>query len=167
MQICQYCHKEYEWDGVKIHKVEGKKRGYNAKKWCSYACKIKESKEKEYRTNLETYGVKTLLHTPETREKVKQTCLKKYGVHAVTLSKNFLEKSKQTHLRKYGREHFTNPEKTALTNLERYGHKSNFISQKEQILQTNLERYGASYPSQCFEVQQKIKQTNKERFGTE
>ena len=40
ISICIACNKEYMWNNIKIHKVPGKKKGYNAQKYCSYICYI-------------------------------------------------------------------------------------------------------------------------------
>jgi uncharacterized radical SAM superfamily protein len=36
--ICEHCGSKYMWDNIRVHKVEGLKKGYDASRFCCYKC---------------------------------------------------------------------------------------------------------------------------------
>lgn len=77
--------------------------------------------EKRKQTSLKKYGVEYPTQSNTVKEKYKKTCLERYGVENTFQFEEKKEKSKQTKLEKYDDEKYKNPEKSKITNLERYG----------------------------------------------
>jgi hypothetical protein len=124
-------------------------------------------------SNMEKYGVESVIMLPEVKDKIKQTNLAKLGVENPFQSKEIQNRIKQKFVERYGVE---NPlqsdeikQRMMKTNLERYGVVSTLQlpEVQEKIKQTNKARYGAENPFQSEECRQKMKKTNTERHGVE
>ena len=116
------------------------------------------------------------------------TNINKYGVNSVLKIKKFRDKGKKTKLEKYGNENFTNPEKSKKTCLEKYGVESfaatkeykeklfeNFgvinvfqlESVKNKCKKSHLKNLGVEYPSQSEKIKRKKEKTCLERYGVD
>ena len=124
--------------------------------------------EKSEKTNLEKYGVKSILEINRIKE---DGMLEKYGNINPALVQGLREKTIKTNLERYGVE---NPmqakeiqDKAKQTNLEKYGVENGGGSRQaqEKIKKTNLERYGVENSFQADIVKEKIKQTLFDRYG--
>lgn len=109
--------------------------------------------------------------SPERIKRTLSTVKTKYEVSNISQIPGVNKKVKDTHLKKYGGIGFASKElaeKTAQTNLERYGDiipmRTDNI--KKKVQQTNLERYGVNWAGASEQIQQKIQQTNLERYGS-
>lgn len=104
-----------------------------------------EALKKKEQTNIERYGVKSLLSKKEVRE---EGMLKKYGVKHPLESQELLDKMKETNLKKWGVEYTTQSveviEKMKKTNKERYGVDNVFkLKEYQEIAEkAMIERYG-------------------------
>ena len=185
MRVCEYCHKEYWWDG-QLRNYEGNIY-VDTKRFCSLECgkaykyeKIKEIKiekygaaglgskeivEKAKKTKLERYGSVGY----NNREKAKQTCLEKYGTENVSQSEQSKQKLKE-YWTNMSEENFEKLlDKRHKTCLERYGVDSASKTEqfKEKTKQTNIEKYGVEYYTQTEEYKQRYKETCLEKYGVE
>lgn len=164
--ICATCgtHTEMRLDGI---------YRYTFPTFCSPKCFSNDDlvKDKRSKTNIEKYGSKNVLSSPEIREKIKAANKERYGTEELFASSEIRERIKQTNLEKYGVE---NPivleevqERRKQTNLERYGAKCSFNSPeiRERIKETTLERYGVDNPFKSKLIQEKADQTMLERYG--
>lgn len=73
--------------------------------------------------------------------------LEKYGVKNVFQAESIKEKARNTKLTKYGNAAFTNPEKRAVTCLQKYGAKSFLESEQGQkaVVDYNRKKFGVDY----------------------
>ena len=168
---CEWCQIEYEWDGVKYHKIEGYKQGYDASIYCGKNCQLEHMKYKRKQSNLEKYGAENCFQSKEKEEKIKQTNLERYGVTCALQNQNIKEKANITVKQKYGVENISQAteikKRKKQTLLERYGdeHYAKFGSIKHR--QVIKEKYNVENVSQHPVIRQKIKHSLLERYGDE
>lgn len=153
--------------------------------YCSSKCSSIDPvvREKTKNTNIERYGVASILQIPEIHEKgVKanqspeankkreKTCMERYGAPNPLASEEIQQKTKDTCVEKYGVE---NPfaaepvkQKIAATNLEKHGAENPFASEsiKAGIREKmNLEYGGVGAASPI--IKQRMQDTCEERYG--
>ena len=117
----------------------------------SNPAKLKEVKEKEYKTRIERYGSLSASYQ-EGFEKTKKTFLEKYGSEYITTTEHFKTKAKETLIKHFG---VDNPSKSSevifkreKTCLSKYGSTSYLASEegRKRIEETCLKKYGCSNP---------------------
>lgn len=124
--------------------------------------KIKKQIEQ---TNLERYGVLSVLQSPVVQEKIKQTNIERYGAENPNKNKNVRNKIIQTNIERYGTEYYSQTEeyleKIKITSLENWGteHPSQNPEIRKRTTETNLKRYGSIAPSGNLEIQNKIRES--------
>jgi len=137
--------------------------------------KTPEAREKIFQkikeTNLNRYGVESVLSLVSVQQKVKNTNLEKYGVENSMQRSQTKEKAKQTMLLNYGVANAMQSEevqkKIKQTMIERYGVENPQQNEgiKNRTHQTNLKKYGVMYPFQNVDVRNKHRQTMMDRYG--
>lgn len=114
---------------------------------------IAGSREKVKRTNIERYGVTTLLKRSEVREQLQIKTKEKYGVDHPFKREDVRRKAKESIFAKYGTYSTMSSlevrEKVMQTNLERYGHKSSLQNEDvhRKAVATFIRKYGTPYPN--------------------
>ena len=141
-KLCNYCNKEYEWDGIKRY-PKGCGLGFSFEKYCSRECSKNDNITKMKKTTVEKHGA--------------------IGFAA----KDIKKKSQDTRQEKYGNLNYTNIEQAKKTNLEKYDGMG-FGSKKivEKYKQTNINRNGEEwYTNRKQAIETQIKQYGGVGFG--
>ena len=114
---------------------------------CDYCGKIYQTNWSTYLKGKTNIDKDSCSHPTCTGKKAEEVILKKYGMPIAHVPE----------IR----------ERTAKTNLERYGTENPFGSKEIQnkIRKTNIEKYGFEVPTQNPEIRAKITKTNIERYG--
>lgn len=129
--------------------IKKKTRATNLAKYGCHPRALKETQEKQARTNLERYGDENYRNPEQNR----RTCQLRYGVDNISQHEDIKKKKIATTMLHYG---VTNPfqarevkEKMRQTCLRKYGveHATQMNAQTriKQAIQTNIERYGVPY----------------------
>ena len=162
IRICEYCHKEYWWDG-RYKNYEGNIY-VDTKKFCSFECGKAYKYEKIKNAQIEKYGA-VGFGAKEIIEKAKQTKLERYG----NAYYNNHNKAKQTNLEKYGVEYASQSEESRQKLKDCWANMSDEQREKlsENKRKTNLAKYGVEYVSQKEDFKQKSKETTLKRYGVE
>jgi hypothetical protein len=118
---------------------------------CHNECRLKEQKQK------------SPFADPAVRAKARRTNLKRYGVEHASQNADVAKKiaaTKQTEESK---------EKTASTNLQRYGTVNPAQSDevKNRIVESNLSQFGVAHPMQNESVKKKARRTVQKKYGVD
>lgn len=122
-------------------------------------------------TNLELYGVKCILQTPENQEKSRKTCLERHGYEFSMQSPKIQQTRKNNTFNKLGVDHHMKTEESVnnmkRTNLGRYGTPSSWASPEiiKKKEKTMLELYNVYNPLCKGEIRDKIIQGWIKKFG--
>ncbi|OQA50346.1 MAG: hypothetical protein BWY47_00589 [Bacteroidetes bacterium ADurb.Bin302] len=118
---CDYCHTKYqkEWN----HYLTENRNSYIHKDCCG---KCKKYKCQE--SNMDKYGVKSVLSLSEIKNKIASTNLEKYGVENPFSNEEIKAKIKETNFEKYGCNSYTQTEEY-----------------KQRVVKTCIAKYGVPY----------------------
>lgn len=155
----------------KIKSLQYKKYNKNISHGGYYACSNFCAKAKVETTNLEKYGAKYPLQSPDKINELKEYFTEKFGFDNPSKSKEVCNKREKTMMERFGvKTNIILPEthkkavslsiteesqeKRRQTNIERYGHE-NCMNSKEvydKFKKTCLSRYGTEFPAQNSEI---------------
>ena len=136
-------------------------------------CSRIEANKKIIATNLERYGVESVLKVPEIIAKRKATNLEKYGVENTFSSPEIWDKIKKTNLEKYGTEYvILNPEVKEKANkvmIEKYGSQHAFQNKEtfDKFKRTMQDKYGVDFSLQNKEIRDKFTHSMKDKYDNE
>lgn len=161
--VCTICKKQVTRSKKEYDKLLRRNSNY------TFICKTCKTKQ----TNLERYGVESVLQAEIVKNKIATTCLERYGTEHPAQNEKIKEKAKETCLERYGvsapMQSKVIQEKSKETCLKQLGVE--FPSQskdvKEKVEKTNLERYGFRRASMSDKVKEKVKETCKSLYGSE
>ena len=127
------------------------RRQNNMKKYgVDHPMKLKEVREKQYRTMKDRYGVEHALQSSELKNKAMETNSKKFGTDWAIANEEVHNRAKETMKKKYG----------APTTLQ-----SKELRKKYEY--TMNATYGVSNPMKCEEIRNKSKDTLKYKYGVD